>query len=128
MFCVLLSILISKTLASPIKYSSYSLPFDYYANETTEFYEYEDYFETGTYAEHEYLDYENIMESIDLEKVDPDLERDEQFDLEEKKDYTHYGLIDKLGGDGDAKSKGHYKESNHLVFLLIAQVLKYNTF
>ena len=101
-------------------------------SETTDSYDYDfehsDDDETTTYAEYEYLDYENTN---DLEKIEanPDLEKEDQFDLE-KKDYTHYGLIDKLGGD-DAKSKGHQQvmsRIDYFVALIALKLLQYIPF
>ena len=104
-------------------------------SETTEFYDYDysDDDETTTYVEYEYLDYEN---TIDLEKREenPDLEKeDDQADLEKKDytDYTHYGLIDKLGGE-EAKSKGHQPVMrfgiNCFILLIAFRLLQYISF
>ena len=137
MFCYLNILIILpkiKAFSSTEHQHTISYYVDHDHSEATEFYDYNfdhsDDDETTTYAEYEYLDYEN---TIDLEKIEanPDLEKEDQSDLE-KKDYTHYGLIDKLGGD-DAKSKGHQQvmrlsRTDYFVTLIALKLLQYIPF
>ena len=87
-----------------------------YSMNYTSFDHYE-YFEDTTTT---ILLYEYTINPIDLEKTDHDLEMDNDDDLE-KKDYAHFGLIDKLGSKhNEADSKGR-RVKNALLILLVLQ-------
>ena len=87
----------------------------YYMNYTS--FDHYEYFEDNTTT---ILLYEYTINPIDLEKTDHDLEMDNDDDLE-KKDYAHFGLIDKLGSKhNEADSKGR-RVKNALLILLVLQ-------
>ena len=86
----------------------------YYMNYTS--FDHYEYFEDITTT----ILYEYTINPIDLEKTDHDLEMDNDDDLE-KKDYAHFGLIDKLGSKhNEADSKGR-RVKNALLILLVLQ-------
>ena len=90
-------------------------------NPTTEFYHYEDF------TDHKYFeDTTNTIKPIDLEKMDHDLETKEEDNNDddlEKKDYAHFGLIDKLGNNNNAESGGQILKNALFIHHLLLQYI-----